>query len=61
MSCKWYQGFNPCFNGCRSAIYAWAFRISRLCCFNPCFNGCRSAIAIQADVDEAQFKFQSLF
>ena len=39
--------FNPCFNGCRSAIVIISRDIFIHQSFNPCFNGCRSAISYQ--------------
>ena len=50
--CDWSSGgvsivvisFNPCFNGCRSAIVLTVAVLPEPEGFNPCFNGCRSAI-----------------
>ena len=39
------DSFNPCFNGCRSAIVPFRSSAEIKGSFNPCFNGCRSAIS----------------
>ena len=46
ISCsKFIVGFNPCFSGCRSAIYDMVTgNVPDDESFNPCFSGCRSAI-----------------
>ena len=54
--------FNPCFNGCRSAILnIMPAIVHKGPCFNPCFNGCRSAITYRSRKDFIRTKFQSLF
>ena len=53
--------FNPCFSGCRSAIFIYKQLALQLVCFNPCFSGCRSAIKRHTKYCDIVGWFQSLF
>ena len=55
------MGFNPCFNGCRSAILLSLDIPLILVGFNPCFNGCRSAISGHAHYHYIFFCFNPCF
>ena len=55
------DSFNPCFSGCRSAIFFCDVDVVRVDGFNPCFSGCRSAIPIVLSSLYNITTFQSLF